>query len=119
MYVRAGLLPGPEGDALCIADTPPAGSGPSHGGGEQQVACLLVARPARAAWSLEGWPWPAGAIRLGIGIWGQPVDQKAGRPLTDSGKRTGPVRWIVGGASRQESVRLRAGGHCPPKRPAC
>jgi len=80
-----------------------AGSGRRMGAESNKLLLPLAGRPV-LAWSLEA-ALACRAIRW-IGIVGQPVDQKAVEALIQTAAADRPVRWIVGGASRQESVRL-------------
>jgi len=80
-----------------------AGSGRRMGAEVNKLLLPLAGRPV-LAWSLEA-ALDCQAIRW-IGIVGQPVDRSAVEALIEAAAADRPVRWIVGGASRQESVRL-------------
>ncbi|MCT0198803.1 2-C-methyl-D-erythritol 4-phosphate cytidylyltransferase [Synechococcus sp. CS-1325] len=78
-----------------------AGSG-RRMGAERNKLLLPVAGRAVLAWTLEA-ALACDSIRW-IGVVGQPVDQAAVEALIEAARPDRPVRWIVGGASRQESV---------------
>ena len=80
-----------------------AGSG-RRMGAERNKLLLPVAGRAVLAWTLEA-ALACGSIRW-IGVVGQPADQAAVEALIEAADPDRPVRWIVGGASRQESVSL-------------
>ena len=78
-----------------------AGSG-RRMGAERNKLLLPVAGRAVLAWTLEA-ALACASIRW-IGVVGQPADQAAVEALIEAADPDRPVRWIVGGASRQESV---------------
>ena len=78
-----------------------AGSG-RRMGAEGNKLLLPLAGRAVLAWTLEA-ALACPSIRW-IGVVGQPVDQDAVEALITAAAPDRPVRWIVGGASRQESV---------------
>lgn len=80
-----------------------AGSGRRMGASINKLL-LPVAGRAVLAWTLEA-ALACPAIAW-IGVMGQPEDEEAIQALLTAARPPLPVRWIVGGATRQESVRL-------------
>jgi 2-C-methyl-D-erythritol 4-phosphate cytidylyltransferase len=79
-----------------------AGSGRRMGASGNKLLLEVAGRPV-LAWTLEA-ALACPAIRW-IGIVGQPVDAEAVAAIVAAAAPKPPVRWILGGASRQESVR--------------
>lgn len=79
-----------------------AGSGRRMGAAANKLLLPLLGRPV-LAWTLEA-ALASDAIRW-IGIVGQPVDAEAVEAIVASSGADRPVRWILGGDTRQESVR--------------
>jgi 2-C-methyl-D-erythritol 4-phosphate cytidylyltransferase len=83
-----------------------AGSGRRMGAAGNKLLLPLAGRPL-LAWTLEA-ALAAAAIRW-IGVIGQAVDEAAIAALVAEARASrpgaAPVHWILGGASRQESVR--------------
>lgn len=80
-----------------------AGSGRRMGAPINKLLLPVAGRPV-LAWTLEailGCP----AIEW-IGVMGQPEDEEAIQAILLAARPTRPVRWILGGDTRQESVRL-------------
>ena len=80
-----------------------AGSGRRMGSPINKLLLPVAGRPV-LAWTLEailGCP----AIEW-IGVMGQPEDEEAIQAILLAARPTRPVRWILGGNTRQESVRL-------------
>ena len=80
-----------------------AGSG-RRMGAEINKLLLPVAGRAVLAWTLEA-ALACSAIEW-IGLMGQPEDERAIAAILAAARPTCPVRWILGGPTRQESVRL-------------
>ena len=80
-----------------------AGSGRRMGASINKLL-LPVAGRAVLAWTLEA-ALACPAIRW-IGVMGQPEDEEAIQAILTVVAPGRPLRWIVGGATRQESVRL-------------
>jgi 2-C-methyl-D-erythritol 4-phosphate cytidylyltransferase len=80
-----------------------AGSGRRMGASINKLL-LPVAGRAVLAWTLEA-ALACPAIRW-IGVVGQPEDEEAIQAILAAVAPGRPLRWIVGGATRQESVRL-------------
>ena len=78
-----------------------AGSGRRMGAERNKLLLPVAGRPV-LAWTLEA-ALACAAIRW-IGVVGQPCDQPDVEELIAAAAPDRPVRWIVGGASRQESV---------------
>ncbi len=79
-----------------------AGSGRRMGASANKLLLPLLGRPV-LAWTLEA-ALASEAIRW-IGIVGQPVDAVAVAAIVASAAADRPVHWILGGDTRQESVR--------------
>jgi len=80
-----------------------AGSGRRMGAPINKLLLPVAGRPV-LAWTLDavlGCP----AIEW-IGVMGQPEDEEAIQAILLAARPTRPVRWILGGDTRQESVRL-------------
>lgn len=80
-----------------------AGSGRRMGASINKLLLPVAGRPV-LAWTLEA-AVACPAITW-IGVMGQPEDEAAIQALLAAASPRCPLRWIVGGASRQESVRL-------------
>jgi 2-C-methyl-D-erythritol 4-phosphate cytidylyltransferase len=80
-----------------------AGSGRRMGATINKMLLPLAGRPV-LAWTLEA-ALACPAIQW-IGVMGQPEDEDAITTLLTASGSERPWRWIVGGATRQESVRL-------------
>ena len=82
-----------------------AGSGRRMGAAGNKLLLPVAGRPV-LAWTVEA-ALACEAIRW-IGVIGQPVDEAAITALVDAARAVrpdaAPVRWILGGDSRQESV---------------
>ena len=79
-----------------------AGSGRRMGAAGNKLLLEVAGRPV-LAWTLEA-ALASGAIQW-IGIVGQPVDAEPVAALVAAARPTKPVRWILGGETRQDSVR--------------
>ena len=79
-----------------------AGSGRRMGASANKLLLPLLGRPV-LAWTLEA-ALASEAISW-IGIVGQPVDAEAVRAIVAASGADRPVQWILGGETRQESVR--------------
>jgi 2-C-methyl-D-erythritol 4-phosphate cytidylyltransferase len=79
-----------------------AGSGRRMGASANKLLLPLLGRPV-LAWTLEA-ALASEAIRW-IGIVGQPVDAEAVEAIVAAAAADRPVQWILGGDTRQESVR--------------
>jgi 2-C-methyl-D-erythritol 4-phosphate cytidylyltransferase len=79
-----------------------AGSGRRMGASGNKLLLDLAGRPI-LAWTLEA-VLACPAISW-IGIVGQPIDADPIASIIEAAKPDRPVRWIVGGDSRQDSVR--------------
>ena len=79
-----------------------AGSGRRMGAAANKLLLPLLGRPV-LAWTLEA-ALASEAIRW-IGIVGQPVDAEAVAAIVAAAGADRPVQWILGGDTRQESVR--------------
>jgi 2-C-methyl-D-erythritol 4-phosphate cytidylyltransferase len=79
-----------------------AGSGRRMGAAANKLLLPLLGRPV-LAWTLEA-ALASEAIRW-IGIVGQPVDAEAVAAIVTDAEADRPVHWILGGDTRQESVR--------------
>ncbi|MEB3335524.1 MAG: 2-C-methyl-D-erythritol 4-phosphate cytidylyltransferase [Cyanobacteriota bacterium] len=80
-----------------------AGSGRRMGAPINKLL-LPVAGRAVLSWTLEA-ALACPAIEW-IGVMGQPEDEGAITAILEASRPTRPLRWILGGATRQESVRL-------------
>ena len=80
-----------------------AGSGRRMGAAGNKLLLPVAGRPV-LAWTLEA-ALACPAISW-IGIIGQPLDAEAIAAIVDAACPDRPVRWIVGGDTRQESVSL-------------
>lgn len=78
-----------------------AGSGRRMGAAGNKLLLEVAGRPV-LAWSLQA-ALASRAIRW-IGIVGQPLDEAAIKAIVAAAQPDRPVQWIVGGATRQESV---------------
>jgi 2-C-methyl-D-erythritol 4-phosphate cytidylyltransferase len=79
-----------------------AGSGRRMGASANKLLLPLLGRPV-LAWTLEA-ALASEAISW-IGIVGQPVDAEAVTAIVAASGADRPVQWILGGETRQESVR--------------
>ena len=79
-----------------------AGSGRRMGAAANKLLLPLLGRPV-LAWTLEA-ALASEAIRW-IGIVGQPVDAAAVAAIVTAAGADRPVQWILGGDTRQDSVR--------------
>lgn len=79
-----------------------AGSGRRMGASGNKLLLPVAGRPV-LAWTLDA-ALACPAIRW-IGIVGQPVDAEAVAAIVAAAAPDRPVRWILGGDSRQDSVR--------------
>ncbi len=79
-----------------------AGSGRRMGASGNKLLLEVAGRPV-LAWTLDA-ALACAAIRW-IGIVGQPVDAEAVAAIVAAAAPDRPVQWILGGDSRQESVR--------------
>jgi 2-C-methyl-D-erythritol 4-phosphate cytidylyltransferase len=79
-----------------------AGSGRRMGASGNKLLLEVAGRPV-LAWTLDA-ALACAAIRW-IGIVGQPVDAEAVAAIVAAAAPDRPVHWILGGDSRQESVR--------------
>lgn len=79
-----------------------AGSGRRMGAAANKLLLPLLGRPV-LAWTLEA-ALASEAIRW-IGIVGQPVDAAAVAAIVAAAGADRPVQWILGGDTRQDSVR--------------
>ena len=80
-----------------------AGSGRRMGAATNKLLLPLAGRPV-LAWTLEA-ALACPAIQW-IGVMGQPEDEEAIHALLAARGSERPWRWILGGATRQDSVRL-------------
>jgi 2-C-methyl-D-erythritol 4-phosphate cytidylyltransferase len=78
-----------------------AGSGRRMGAEGNKLLLLVAGRPV-LGWTLDA-ALACGAISW-IGIVGQPVDAEAIAAIVAAAQPAKPVQWIIGGATRQESV---------------
>lgn len=79
-----------------------AGSGRRMGAAANKLLLPLAGRPV-LAWTLDA-ALACGAIEW-IAIVGQPVDAEAVAAIVAAARPDRPVQWVLGGDSRQESVR--------------
>ncbi|MFN7900012.1 MAG: 2-C-methyl-D-erythritol 4-phosphate cytidylyltransferase [Synechococcaceae cyanobacterium] len=96
------LLPGLcQGGGLVHLLIAAAGSGRRMGASGNKLLLPLAGRPV-LAWTLEA-ALACPAIAW-IGLVGQPVDAEAIAAIVAAAQPDRPVRWILGGETRQESV---------------